>query len=47
MRHARGFTSLEVLVVLAIFAMVTASVFSASTHSLQNASRLENETLAM
>ncbi|MBR7824455.1 GspI family T2SS minor pseudopilin variant XcpV, partial [Pseudomonas aeruginosa] len=36
MRRARGFTLLEVLVALAIFAMVAASVLSASARSLQN-----------
>ncbi len=47
MKRARGFTLLEVLVALAIFAMVAASVLSASARSLQNASRLEDKTLAM
>ncbi len=47
MKRARGFTLLEVLVALAIFAMVAASVLSASARSSQNASRLEDKTLAM
>lgn len=47
MRRAQGFTLLEVLVALAIFALVAASVLSASARSLQTASRLEDKTLAM
>lgn len=47
MKHACGFTLLEVLVALAIFAVVAASVLTASTRSLQTASRLEDKTLAM
>ena len=47
MRSAAGFTLLEVLVALAIFALVAASVLSASTRSLQTAARLEDKTLAM
>jgi general secretion pathway protein I len=44
---ARGFTLLEVLVALAIFALVAASVLKAGSSSLQTASRLEEKTLAM
>ena len=47
MRRMAGFTLLEVLVALAIFALVAASVLSASTRSLQTAARLEDKTLAM
>lgn len=47
MKRARGFTLLEVLVALAIFAVVAASVLTASARSLQTASRLEEKTLAM
>ncbi|MBM7060888.1 type II secretion system minor pseudopilin GspI [Pseudomonas sp. UL073] len=47
MRRARGFTLLEVLVALAIFAVVAASVLAASSRSLQGAARLEDKTLAM
>lgn len=47
MRRARGFTLLEVLVALGIFAVVAASVLAASSRSLQNAARLEEKTLAM
>ena len=47
MRRARGFTLLEVLVALAIFALVAASVLTATARSLQTASRLEDKTLAM
>ncbi|MCY1284574.1 Type II secretion system protein I [compost metagenome] len=43
----RGFTLLEVLVALAIFAVVAASVLAASGRSLQGAARLEDKTLAM
>ncbi|CAD5109761.1 Type II secretion system protein I [Pseudomonas carbonaria] len=43
----RGFTLLEVLVALAIFAVVAASVLAASARSLQGAARLEDKTLAM
>lgn len=46
MRHARGFTLLEVLVALAIFAVVAASVLSASARSLKTAARLEDKTFA-
>ncbi|MNQ30118.1 putative type II secretion system protein I precursor [compost metagenome] len=45
--RARGFTLIEVLVALAIFAVVAASVLTASARSLQIASRLEDKTLAM
>ena len=47
MKRASGFTLLEVLVALAIFAMVAASVLTATARSLQTASRLEDKTLAM
>jgi general secretion pathway protein I len=47
MKRARGFTLLEVLVALAIFALVAASVLKAGSASLQTASRLEDKTLAM
>lgn len=47
MKGSRGFTLLEVLVALAIFALVAASVLSASARSLQTAARLEAKTLAM
>lgn len=47
MKRAGGFTLLEVLVALAIFAMVAASIMTAVTRSLQNAARLEEKTLAM
>lgn len=47
MRPARGFTLLEVLVALGIFAVVAASVLTLSSRSLQNAARLEDKTLAM
>lgn len=46
MRRARGFTLLEVLVALAIFAVVAASVLSASARSLKTAARLEDKTFA-
>lgn len=47
MKFCRGFTLLEVLVALAIFALVAASVLTASARSLQTAARLEEKTLAM
>lgn len=47
MNRARGFTLLEVLVALAIFALVAASVLGVSARSLQTAARLEDKTLAM
>ena len=47
MRRACGFTLLEVLVALAIFALVAASVLGVSARSLQTAARLEDKTLAM
>ena len=47
MKQARAFTLLEVLVALAIFALVAASVLAASGRSLQTAARLEDKTLAM
>jgi len=46
LRAARGFTLLEVLVALAIFAVVAASVLSASARSLKTAARLEDKTFA-
>lgn len=46
MRQQRGFTLLEVLVALAIFALVAAAVMSAAGRSLINAQRLESLTLA-
>lgn len=47
MKRESGFTLLEVLVALAIFALVAASVLTSTSRSLQNASRLEEKTLAM
>lgn len=47
MKRANGFTLLEVLVALAIFALVAASVLGVSARTLQNAARLEDKTLAM
>lgn len=47
MRRARGFTLLEVLVALAIFALVAASVLTASARSVRTAAQLEEKTLAM
>lgn len=46
MKSARAFTLLEVLVALAIFAVVAASVLSASARSLKTAARLEDKTFA-
>jgi general secretion pathway protein I len=46
MRRNDGFTLLEVLVALAIFAVVAASVYATSARSLRNAARLEDKTLA-
>jgi general secretion pathway protein I len=46
MRRGQGFTLLEVLVALAIFAVVAASVLSASARSLKTAARLEDKTFA-
>lgn len=46
MRRQQGFTLLEVLVALAIFATVAASVLSASSRSLIVAQQLEAKTLA-
>lgn len=43
---AAGFTLLEVLVALAIFATVAATVLTAAGRSLTNAARLEEKTLA-
>lgn len=47
MKRSAAFTLLEVLVALAIFALVAASVLGVSARSLQNAARLEDKTLAM
>lgn len=47
MKGARGFTLLEVLVALAIFALVAASVLTASARSVRTAGQLEDRTLAM
>lgn len=47
MKRIGGFTLLEVLVALAIFALVAASVLTATARSLQIAARLEDKTLAM
>jgi len=47
MKRESGFTLLEVLVALAIFALVAASVLTSTSRSLQTASRLEEKTLAM
>ncbi|MCF7200852.1 type II secretion system minor pseudopilin GspI [Pseudomonas oligotrophica] len=44
--RAGGFTLLEVLVALAIFAMVSAVVLTAAGRSTSNAARLEELTLA-
>ena len=46
MRRIRGFTLLEVLVALAIFALVAAVVLTAAGRSVSNAARLESLTLA-
>jgi general secretion pathway protein I len=46
MKHLRGFTLLEVLVALAIFATVAASLLGATASSLRTAARLEEKTLA-
>lgn len=46
MRALRGFTLLEVLVALAIFATVAGAVLAASSRSLRNAEQLELKTLA-
>jgi len=47
MKRESGFTLLEVLIALAIFALVAASILTATSRSLQTASRLEEKTLAM
>ena len=47
MKRSGGFTLLEVLVALAIFALVAASVLTATARSVQTAARLEEKTLAM
>lgn len=44
--RAQGFTLLEVLVALAIFAIVAAVVLTATGRSVNNAGRLESLTLA-
>ncbi|WP_019341371.1 type II secretion system minor pseudopilin GspI, partial [Stutzerimonas stutzeri] len=44
--RSRGFTLLEVLVALAIFAIVAAVVLTAAGRSVNNAGRLEALTLA-
>ena len=46
MKQTRGFTLLEVLVALAIFALVAAVVLTAAGRSVANAGRLEALTLA-
>lgn len=46
MNNSRGFTLLEVLVALAILALVAASVLTSAGSGLRNASRLEEKTLA-
>lgn len=46
MKQTRGFTLLEVLVALAIFALVAAVVLTAAGRSVANAGRLETLTLA-
>lgn len=43
----RGFTLLEVLVALGIFALVAGTVLTLSARSLQQAAQLEEKTLAM
>lgn len=45
-QRQRAFTLLEVLIALAIFATVAAALLTASARSLQNASRLEEKSLA-
>ncbi|MBB2495037.1 type II secretion system minor pseudopilin GspI [Aquipseudomonas ullengensis] len=47
MMRSRGFTLLEVLVALGIFALVAASVLVASSRALQTAARLEDKTFAL
>lgn len=47
MNRARGFTLLEVLVALAIFALVAASMLTASSQSLKTAARLEDKTFSL
>lgn len=46
MKRQYGFTLLEVLVALAIFAMVAATLLTATASSVRNAARLEEKTLA-
>jgi general secretion pathway protein I len=45
-KRQRGFTLLEVLVALGIFASVSVVVLTTAAHSLSNAARLEERTLA-
>lgn len=47
MKRTGGFTLLEVLVALAIFALIAASVLTASARSVRTAAQLEDKTLAM
>lgn len=47
MKSVRAFTLLEVLVALAIFALIAASVLTASARSVRTAGQLEDKTLAM
>lgn len=47
MKRAHGFTLLEVLVALAIFALVATSVLAASSRALKTAARLEDKTFAL
>ncbi|MBC9250103.1 type II secretion system protein GspI [Pseudomonas alcaligenes] len=47
MRRGRGFTLLEVLIALGIFAVVAASVLAASSRALRTAARLEDKTFAL
>lgn len=46
MNKARGFTLLEVLVALGIFAIIAASVLISASDSLRTAAHLEDKTLA-
>ena len=46
MRSNRGFTLLEVLVALAILALVAASILTSASGGLRSAARLEDKTLA-
>lgn len=47
MNRVRGFTLLEVLVALAIFALVAASMLTASSQALKTAARLEDKTFSL